>query len=378
MQNITQIDQLKEQVENLVFRECKIGKDLNMDVDGLQKQLQEYDYALNHIEQLSRAEAAEVERRWNFYNMSSIPLDLDNDDQSNAIRAQMDHYQQKISKLEIDLKREKEFRHVKYYRNDKKEAELKRLHKEKDTLLERCNQYESMIYSLEEQHAKAVNDNQQLSNDLQTKINECKELMTKYGELPQKRPTKLKPKHLARINELESEIDELKQLIKSFEMVSKNNSMSDSAKDVLEKLSVMLLHKNTDPDFFSENQKTLIRTLFGDYATHTYKDKIKELENAVEKHKKTKNDALKETKGLTERSLYYINMICKVLDKLAKETNTLDQYTYSRFLPSKDSLVDDKINLVERMNELEKSLSHETINEGHTLPDFCKSNSKPS
>ena len=91
---------------------------------------------------------------------------------------------------------------------------------------------------------------------------------------------------MVRIQELETEIEELKELIKSFELMSQRNSMADNTKDLLEKLSVMLLNKNTDPNFFSESQKALIRSLFGDYATKTYKDKINELTiklNSVEK-----------------------------------------------------------------------------------------------
>jgi hypothetical protein len=55
---------------------------------------------------------------------------------------QINHCEQKIAKLEIDLKREKELRQVKYYRNDKKTNEIEKLHKEKDDLLKKCQKLE--------------------------------------------------------------------------------------------------------------------------------------------------------------------------------------------------------------------------------------------
>lgn len=72
---------------------------------------------------------------------------------------------------------------------------------------------------------------------------------------------------------------------------------------MLEKLSVMLLNKNVSSDFFSENQKALIRSLFGDYATTTYKQKILTLDKEIVSAKKEKISASNEIKQLSEKNL---------------------------------------------------------------------------
>lgn len=74
-----------------------------------------------------------------------------------------------------------------------------------------------------------------------------------------------------KIKDLENEINELRQLIDSFEATMKIGDKKEENKELLEKLSLMLLNKNIDHTFFSESQKEMIRTLFGDYATTTYK-----------------------------------------------------------------------------------------------------------
>lgn len=110
-----------------------------------------------------------------------------------------------------------------------------------------------------------------------------------------------------RINELETEIGELKLLINSFESSFKCNSKPGDAKELLEKLSVMLLNKNVDSSFFSEKQKELIRSLFGDYATTTYKNKINELNEKIEKYETNKDYANSDVSKLLEKNLYYVN-----------------------------------------------------------------------
>ena len=46
----------------------------------------------------------------------------------------------------------------------------------------------------------------------------------------------------------------------------------------------------------------------------------------------------------------------KVHDNLAREESTLDQYTYSQLLPTKDSIVDEKINIVEKMADIDQEM----------------------
>jgi predicted nucleic acid-binding Zn-ribbon protein len=115
-----------------------------------------------------------------------------------------------------------------------------------------------------------------------------------------------KKEYTERIAELETEIEDLKQLIATFESsVSEKVTIKnqETSNELLEKLSVMLLYKNVDDGFFSEKQKILIRSLFGDYATTTYKDKIKKLEQEISNLNHEKARESKELKHLLEKNL---------------------------------------------------------------------------
>lgn len=115
-----------------------------------------------------------------------------------------------------------------------------------------------------------------------------------------------KKEYTERITELEAEIGDLKQLIATFESsVSKKMPIKnqETTNELLEKLSVMLLYKNVDDGFFSERQKVLIRSLFGDYATTTYKDKIKKLEQEIAQLNNEKVQESKQLKHLLEKNL---------------------------------------------------------------------------
>lgn len=182
-------------------------------------------------------------------------------------------------------------------------------------------------------------------------------------------PPTLQSKHILRISELETEIEELKDLIKSFEMITKKNSVSDSAKDLLEKLSVMLLNKNTDPNFFSESQKEIIRSLFGDYATKIYKNKINEQTDKLFKAQRDKVSVEKDLKIMIERCIYYLNLLIKV------DSKSLDKSVMNQF-PTKDKLIDDKVGLIERMNDLDKMISDEEgFDENHHITSFMSKGS---
>ena len=244
---------------------------------------------------------------WILENKNNDQLITNNNEDEQDVtyfRTQLASCQQKLAKIELDLKREKDLKKVKYYRNDKKANEITKLIKENEELINRSNKYEIIIKDLEVKNLQILNENQQLTESYNIKDIEWQELTNRINEIVEK-TTKANPKQMLRIQELEWEIDELKQLIKSFEILSKKNSMPEDTKEVLEKLSVMLLNKNTDPNFFSENQKSLIRSLFGDYATLTYKDKINELVEVSSKHRKDKVNAFKDLKRCTERTLFY-------------------------------------------------------------------------
>jgi hypothetical protein len=110
-----------------------------------------------------------------------------------------------------------------------------------------------------------------------------------------------------RIKELMDEVVELKLLIGNFESSVKNKTKPEDTKEVLEKLSIMLLNKNVDSQFFSEKQKSLIRSLFGDFATTTYKNKIRELNDKIEKGGSGSKSIPNDVPKLLEKSLYYVN-----------------------------------------------------------------------
>lgn len=337
-----------------------------MDIDGLQKQIQDLEFLLQSITELSQQKSMQIENGWNWSSIQKtnapIKFEIEDGDDNDCLKTQIQNYQQKIAKLELDLKREKELKHVKYYRADRKANEIKRLIQEKDDALKKCMNLESIIKDLEIKHLKIENEYFQIEQNLEIKIRECDELNIKILEITEEN-NKVNPKYTERIQELECEIDELKQLIKSFEIMTKKNTVPDSTKEVLEKLSVMLLNKNTDPNFFSEQQKSLIRSLFGDYATITYKDKINELEITASKHNRDRINAIKIWKRSVEKALFYLNILWKISDKIDQENFNFNRHSCSQFIPSKEALIDDKIVLIEKVTNIEKWLSKEEINE---------------
>ena len=337
-----------------------------MDIDGLQKQIQDLEFLLQSITGLSQQKSMQIENGWNWNSNhktdAPIKFEIEDEDDNDCLKTQIQNYQQKIAKLELDLKREIELKHVKYYRADRKANEIKRLIQEKDDVLKKCMNLESIIKDLEIKHLKIENEYFQIEQNLEIKIRECDELNIKILEITEEN-NKVNPKYTERIQELECEIDELKQLIKSFEIMTKKNTVPDSTKEVLEKLSVMLLNKNTNPNFFSEQQKSLIRSLFGDYATITYKDKINELEITASKHNRDRINAIKIWKRSVEKALFYLNILWKISDKIDQENFNFNRHSCSQFIPSKEALIDDKIVLIEKVTNIDKWLSKEEINE---------------
>lgn len=297
-QNSSDINVLLEENENLFFKELKKVKALNMDTDGLQKKIQEFEMILMSISELSGVKEAKLQHEWasQTSNLPSFSLTNDTNEENQALKMKLEQYQQKVIKLEIDLKRENELRHVKYYRNDKKTNEIKKLRQDRDQIFDKCRQFEAVLQDLEAQHSHTIQENQKL----------CEQLQTQSAEL-EKNSFKNKIEYIERTQELESEVIDLRQLVSTFEnSLSKKAILSgnqENTKEMLEKLSVMLLNKNVSSDFFSENQKALIRSLFGDYATTTYKQKILTLDKEIVSAKKEKISASNEIKQLSEKNL---------------------------------------------------------------------------
>jgi hypothetical protein len=297
------ISELLANNEQLFYKDLQNVKGLNMDIDGIQKQIQEFDITLNSMTDIAAPQVAHMQHELNSHTSSLPSLDINcqTAEENQVLINQLDQSEQKIAKLELDLKREKEMRNVKYYRSDKKTTEIRKLNKEKDEIVNRCLKYESILKEFEKRNKLILYDNNKLLSKLQSKTIECKEL--------NRIPPMNKEDYQIRIKELMTEVGELKLLIGSFESSIKNKTIPEDTKEVLEKLSIMLLNKNVDSHFFSEKQKSLIKTLFGDYATTTYKNKIKELNDKIEKggSDSDSNSIPNDVPKLLEKSLYYVN-----------------------------------------------------------------------
>ena len=146
-----------------------------MDIDELQKALLDHETLLNTVSTISTQERIDIESDLNIKEInksSSLALLKEEEEDIHYYRKQIINYQQKISKLELDLRREKELKKVKYYRNDKKTNELSKLIKDNDELTSRNNKYESIIKDLEIKNLQILNENQQLISSLNMKIAE--------------------------------------------------------------------------------------------------------------------------------------------------------------------------------------------------------------
>ena len=251
--------------QQLFYKELKNMKNLNMDIDGIQKQIEEFDKIIMNITEISEPKAARIQNEWNA-ETAKVPwlgINCQTSEENQSLKDKLELYHQKCVKLEFDLKREKEQRNIKYYRSDKKIAEIKKLTKTKDELLETWLKYEDLLKDLESKNRKVLSENIQLNDQIQILTSQCNSL--------KKNPPMDQSDYQNKIKDLENEINELRQLIDSFEATMKIGDKKEENKELLEKLSLMLLNKNIDHTFFSESQKEMIRTLFGDYATTTYK-----------------------------------------------------------------------------------------------------------
>ena len=54
---------------------------------------------------------------------------------------------------------------------------------------------------------------------------------------------------------------------------------NDDILNIMDKLSVMLITKNSDPNILTPEQQKIIKTLFGDYGIRMNKEKIQKLED---------------------------------------------------------------------------------------------------
>lgn len=135
--DLKQVDRAKERIEELVYKEAKGVKETNMDIEGIHQVINSFDTILDSIYELETGKPIQKHQEWNdimFSPSRQEELDSRKEEDSEITKY---IYEQKIAKLEVDLKREKELRQVKYYRSDKKTDEIKKLSKEKDDLANR-------------------------------------------------------------------------------------------------------------------------------------------------------------------------------------------------------------------------------------------------
>lgn len=66
------ISELIAKNEKLFFKDLQSVKELNMDIDGIQKQIQEFDFILEGMNDISVPQAAKIQHEWNAQT-SSVP-----------------------------------------------------------------------------------------------------------------------------------------------------------------------------------------------------------------------------------------------------------------------------------------------------------------
>jgi hypothetical protein len=66
------ISELLAKNEKLFFKELQSVKELNMDIDGIQKQIQEFDFILEGMNDISVPQVAKIQHEWNS-NTNSVP-----------------------------------------------------------------------------------------------------------------------------------------------------------------------------------------------------------------------------------------------------------------------------------------------------------------
>lgn len=79
----------------------------------------------------------------------------------------------------------------------------------------------------------------------------------------------------------------------------------------------------------------------------------------IAKKNKEKMNAVRDLKKSIERSLFYINILVKISDKIDQRDFDFTRKSWSQFIPSKETLVDDKIGIVEKISTIERILEKE-------------------
>lgn len=151
----------------------------------------------------------------------------------------------------------------------------------------------------------------------------------------------------SRVVSLEYDLRIQKDKVNSAKQQYELSKKNDEIFTIMDKLSVMFLTKSQDPNFLTSEQQKLIKSLFGDYGSRTYKEKIRKLELKYNKLLASKSKNYSDFLKLITSNLHYLNIL-------------LDQDKYK----CSDKFLRDKIHLLEMKASItEDSSKHSAINE---------------
>lgn len=108
---------------------------------------------------------------------------------------------------------------------------------------------------------------------------------------------------------LEYELRVQKDMVNSAKQQYELSKKNDEILTIMDKLSVMFLTKSQDSNFLTSEQQKLIKSLFGDYGSRTYKEKIRKLELRYNKLLTSKSKNYSDFLKLISSNLYYLNIL---------------------------------------------------------------------
>ena len=136
---------------------------------------------------------------------------------------------------------------------------------------EKLNKFKSSDISKTQEIAQLRSKIQQMETDMDL-IKENWEKKIKSSIQKIEKPLK------TRIAEIESELRMQKRKVLEAQEQSEIVKKNDDILNIMDKLSVMLITKSSDPNFLNPEQQRIIKSLFGDYGIRMNKDKIAKLE----------------------------------------------------------------------------------------------------
>ena len=136
---------------------------------------------------------------------------------------------------------------------------------------EKLNKFKSSDISKTQEIAQLRSKIQQMETDMDL-IKENWEKKIKSSIQKIEKPLK------TRIAEIESELRVQKRKVLEAQEQSEIFKKNDDILNIMDKLSVMLITKSSDPNFLNPEQQRIIKSLFGDYGIRMNKEKIAKIE----------------------------------------------------------------------------------------------------